>query len=128
MVDIVDTTGDRGAKIVRWNIPVYDSVMRLQQRAIEHAHRFRITEIYRFLTYGIVCCEGFKLWQIRDHIRPRAAGQGRGLCRRGCRHHPAAVADPEAAIAPRRRDQGIRDAGTPAGAGAGRDGTVRHQD
>ena len=51
----------------------------------------------------------------------------RRLRRRGCRHHAAALASLQAAPAPGPRHHRLRDAGTPAGPGAGTDGTARHQ-
>jgi hypothetical protein len=62
-----------------------------------------------------------------DHLRPGGDRRGRALCRRGCRHHAAAVAPVQAAAAPGAGDDRLRDAGTPAGAGAGADGDGRHQ-
>jgi hypothetical protein len=62
-----------------------------------------------------------------DHLRPGGDRQGRALCRRGCRHHAAAVAPVQAAAAPGAGDHRLRDAGTPAGAGAGADGDAGHQ-
>jgi DNA polymerase-1 len=60
-----------------------------------------------------------------DHLRPRGDRRCGEICRRGRRHHAAAVAAVQAATAPRPGDHGLRDPGTPAGDGAGRNGDGR---
>jgi DNA polymerase-1 len=68
-----------------------------------------------------------RVGQGADHLRQGRDRQGRALCRRGCGRHAAPLAPVQAATAPGAGDDGLRDAGTPAGACAGAYGTLGHQ-
>jgi DNA polymerase I len=63
---------------------------------------------------------------IGRHLRSRAHRAGHALCGRRRRRHAAPVAFPQAPPAGRAQGDGLRDAGAPAGAGAGRHGAPRH--
>lgn len=61
IVDIVDTTGDRWAKIICRDIPEIDSVMRLEQGPIKHTNRGCVLKINSRLTDRVRDREWLKL-------------------------------------------------------------------
>ena len=64
MMDVVSASRYRGAEVIGRNVPRLDIVVGFEQRAIEHAHRVGVLEIYRRQARWVADRERLKLWHM----------------------------------------------------------------